>query len=97
MSSQVVDDLWHGFILYTKQYQAFCQRACGRFFHHTPAVVLGGAGMGNAGLRRCWWFVCREENINPRAPTRLPLLIALDATLNVPNGFRYVADCESVR
>jgi len=97
MPSQVVDDLWHGFILYTKHYQAFCQRAFGRFFHHTPAVVLGGAAIGNAGLRRCWWFACREENINPRSPTRLPLLFALDAKLNIHNGFRYVADCESVR
>ena len=97
MPSQVADDLWHAFILYTKNYQAFCQRAFGRFLHHTPAIVLGGAAAGNVGLRRCWWHACREENINPRMPTRLPLLFALDAKLKIPNGFRYVADCASVR
>ena len=97
MPSQVADDLWHAFILYTKHYQTFCQRAFGRFLHHTPAIVLGGAAAGNVGLRRCWWHACREENINPRAPTRLPLLFALDAKLKIPNGFRYVADCASVR
>jgi hypothetical protein len=97
MPSQVVDDLWHEFILYTKNYDAFCRKAFGRFFHHTPAIVLGSDRPGNAGLRRCWWHACRDENINPRAPTRLPLLFALDAKLEIPDGFRYFADCEGVR
>lgn len=97
MPSQVADDLWHELILYTKNYDLFCRRAFGRFLHHTPAVVLSAAQQNNAGLRRCWWFTCREENINPRDPTRLPLLFALDAKLNVPDGFHYVADCSSVR
>ncbi|MDG5978301.1 hypothetical protein H010_23830 [Hydrogenophaga taeniospiralis CCUG 15921] len=97
MPSQVVDDLWHEFILYTKNYDAFCRQAFGRFLHHTPAVVLGRAQRGNAGLRRCWWYVCKEENINPRAASRLPLLFALDTKLAIPGGFRYVPDCRSVR
>lgn len=97
MPSQVVDDLWHEYILYTKNYDRFCRQAFGRFLHHTPAVVLGRAQQGNAGLRRCWWYACKEENINPRAATRLPLLFALDSKLGIPGGFRYVADCQSVR
>ena len=100
MPSQVVDDLWHEFILYTKSYQAFCRRAFGRFLHHTPAVALGGTGgarVANAGLRRCFWFACREEHINPKKPTRLPLLFAIDAKLAVPGGFHYVADCTALR
>jgi hypothetical protein len=97
MPSQVADALWHEFILYTKHYQVFCHQAFGRFFHHTPAVVLSSAKQSNTGLRRCWWHVCRDENINPRAPTRLPLLFALDAKLDIPNGMHYVADCNSIR
>jgi len=97
MPSQVADDLWHEFILYTKNYERFCQQAFGRFLHHTPAVVLGTEQQNNTGLRRCWWYTCREENINPREPTRLPLLFALDAKLKVADGFHYVADCSSVR
>lgn len=97
MPSQVVDDLWHEFILYTRNYQLFCSRAFGRFLHHTPAVVLSDDKKINAGLRRCWWFSCREEKLNPRSPARLPLLFALDASLNVANGFHYVPDCGSVR
>ena len=97
MPSQVVDDLWHEFILYTKNYQLFCRRAFGGFLHHTPAVVLGSDRQINAGLRRCWWFACREENIDPRQPTRLPLLFAVDAKLDIADGFRYVPDCQSIR
>lgn len=97
MPSQIVDDLWHEFILYTKNYEAFCRKAFGRFLHHTPAVVLGNDALANTGLRRCWWVACQEENINPRAATRLPLLFAIDAKLDVPNGFHYAADCGSVR
>lgn len=97
MPSQVADDLWHEFILYTRNYQDFCRQAFGGFLHHTPAVVLGIAAKSNAGLRRVWWHTCRDENIDPRRPTRLPLLFALDAKLGIADGFRYVPDCESVR
>lgn len=97
MPSQVTDDLWHEFILYTRNYEQFCQRAFGRFMHHTPAVVLGKAQQSNVGLRRTWWFCCREEHINPTTPTRLPLLFAIDAKLGIGDGFRYVPDCKALR
>ena len=100
MPSQVADDLWHEFILYTRHYDTFCGRAFGGFLHHTPAVVLSRAGRKqehNAGLRRVWWHACKEENINPRAATRLPLLFALDAKLGIADGFVYAADCKSRR
>lgn len=97
MPSQAADDLWHELILYTRHYELFCRRAFGRFLHHTPAVVLGKNRQDNAGLRRCWWFACREENIDPRKPTRLPLLFALDAKLGIADGFRYTPDCSALR
>ncbi len=97
MPSQVADDLWHEFILYTRNYQAFCARAFGGFLHHTPAVALGGNKRDNEGLRRVWWHCCIEDNINPRRPSRLPLLFAIDAKLAIAGGFVYVPDCEGVR
>ena len=97
MPSQVTDDLWHEFILHTRAYQMFCEKAFGRFFHHTPAVVLSDGKQSNAGLRRCWWYACRDENIDPRSPTRLPLLFALDGKLAIAGGFLYVANCDTVR
>lgn len=98
MPSQVVDDLWHEFILHTKNYDAFCGKAFGRFLHHTPAAVLASTDRQvNAGLRRCWWFACLEEHLNPRQATRLPLLFALDSKLGIAGGFAYVLDCGGVR
>ena len=97
MPSQVTDDLWHEFILYTKAYQSFCDKAFGRFLHHTPAVALGSDQQDNAGLRRTWWYCCREENIDPKKPTRLPLLFAIDGKMNLADGFRYAANCERLR
>jgi hypothetical protein len=35
--SELVDIGWHTFILYTREYAAFCQRVAGRFIHHLPA------------------------------------------------------------
>jgi hypothetical protein len=46
MPSQVADDLWHEFILYTREYDAFCRSAFGGFLHHTPAVVLSAHRKG---------------------------------------------------
>src|SRR5215207_10120991 len=97
MPSQVADDLWHEFILYTREYDAFCRRAFGGFLHHTPAVVLSPDRKSNEGLRRVWWYCCKYENIDARDPTRLPLLFALDAKLNVANGFVYHPRCDELR
>ncbi|MEW5786257.1 MAG: hypothetical protein AB1899_00245 [Pseudomonadota bacterium] len=95
MPSQLADDLWHEFILYTRHYQAFCKEAFGGYLHHTPAVVLGADRRNNVGLRRVWWHACREENIDPRHPSRLPLLFAIDGKMGIADGFRYTADCKS--
>ncbi|MCP4616185.1 MAG: hypothetical protein GY844_07085 [Bradyrhizobium sp.] len=97
MPSQIADDLWHEFILYTRDYQSFCQNAFGGFLHHTPAVVLSADRRNNEGLRRVWWHCCKEENIDPEYPTRLPLLFALDAKYKVVGGFVYHPRCEALR
>jgi hypothetical protein len=98
MPSQVADDLWHEFILHTRDYGRFCDRAFGRFLHHTPTLVLReGARRDNSALRRVWWQCCRDENIDPNRPTRLPLLFALDSKLRIANGFVYAPDCAALR
>lgn len=100
MPSKVVDSLWHEYILCTRGYEAFCRKAFGRMLHHTPAEALpAGAGANSrqalkfAGLRRAWYWSCKEEAIDPRKPTRLPLLFALDSSLAIAGGFAYVPDC----
>lgn len=94
MPSQVVDELWHEFILYTRNYQAFSSRAFGRFLHHTPAEAMSAATTQNHALRRAWRLACRLEEIDPRQPQRLPLLFALDGMLGIADGFHYLPDCK---
>jgi hypothetical protein len=43
MPSHAVDEAWHGLILCTARYAAFCEAAYGRFLHHHPE---GGAPAG---------------------------------------------------
>ncbi|MEJ7687435.1 MAG: hypothetical protein WKG52_10800 [Variovorax sp.] len=96
MPSKVVDAAWHEFILHTQGYQRWCAAAFGKLMHHTPAEVLGSDARRNDGLRRTWYWACKEESIDPRKPTRLPLLFALDAKFGVAGGFQYVPDCKAI-
>ena len=56
-------------------------------------LVERGLRQHNVGLRRAWFWAGKEESIDPKAPSRLPLLFALDAKFAIPNGFHYVPDC----
>jgi hypothetical protein len=96
MPSKLVDAAWHEYILHTQGYQGWCKAAFGKMLHHTPAEVLGRDARRNDGLRRSWYWACKEESIDPRQPTRLPLLFALDAKFDVPGGFKYVPDCRDI-
>ncbi len=93
MPSQVADDAWHAFILHTRVYQDFCDKAFGRFLHHTPAESMSTPTQATVGIQRAWNLACALENINPKQPDRLPRLFALDGALNIPNGFRYDTHC----
>ncbi len=33
----IIDEMWHNFILFTKEYHNFCQQHFGKYFHHLPA------------------------------------------------------------
>lgn len=93
MPSQAVDDAWHEFILFTRQYRRFCDRAFGRFLHHTPAEAMASPTVAQEGIKRAWRLACAREAIDPKAPSRLPLLFAIDASLGIADGFRYRLDC----
>ncbi len=36
MLSPEIDEVWHAFILFTREYAEFCQAAFGSFVHHVP-------------------------------------------------------------
>ena len=93
MPSQVVDVAWHEFIVFTRHYQTFCERTIGRFLHHTPAEAMRSPTVATEGIKRTWRAACKRDDIDPRKAPRLPLLFAIDARLEIPDGFRYQLDC----
>lgn len=89
MPSRVVDDLWHEFILDTRTYELFCKEAFGGYFHHVPASATTKGADIEAALCMTWRYACLEESINPKNPTRLPLLFEIDEKLRIANGNTY--------
>lgn len=94
MPSQVVDEAWHQFILSTRLYAIFCRRGFSYFLHHTPAEAMASPMLATVGIRRAWRLACALEGINPKTPSRLPLIFALDGMLDIPDGFKYSLQCE---
>lgn len=95
MPSQVVDVAWHEFILFTKEYQFFCQHSFGYFLHHTPAEAMQSQTYAQQGIQRVWNLACKLSAINAIEPTRLPLLFALDKKLQIADGYYYELNCEN--
>jgi hypothetical protein len=96
MPSRIVDAAWHEFILDTRSYREFCQRAFGRYYDHVPAEAMRSPTPAQEGIRRSWRLACARENIDREKPVRLPRLFALDARLAVQGGFVYALDCSLV-
>lgn len=94
MPSQVVDLAWHEFILVTRSYQEFCQKAFGRFLHHSPSETMPSPTRAQESIKRAWRLACANSAINPANPSRLPLLFAIDSQLNIEDGFHYSPDCK---
>lgn len=92
MPSRAVDTAWHEFILFTRDYNQFCERGIGRFLHHLPAEGTISPGMIEDGLRKAWLLACEWEGIDQKSPCRLPFLFAIDAALNIPDGFPHSLD-----
>lgn len=96
MPSQVVDVAWHEFILFTRNYEAFCAKALGRFLHHTPTEAMPSRTMASDGIKRTWQLACRRAGIDPLAATAVPLLFAIDGQLAIADGFRYSLNCTAL-
>ncbi len=78
MPSQVVDVAWHEFILFTKEYEAFSEKAFGRFLHHTPTEAMDSKTKAQDGIKRAWRLACSREEVNPKEPEYLPRLFAIN-------------------
>ena len=69
MPSRAVDEAWHGLILCTATYSAFCDQAYGRYLHHhpegaTPTHIPGAADPMHEQLGRtvvAWSLVAKPD------------------------------------
>lgn len=93
MPSKVVDIAWHEFILCTKDYAEFCQKAFGKFLHHTPTERMKSPTESTNGILNCWTLACELENIDPENPKSLPSIFSIDSEFNIKDGFYYTLDC----
>lgn len=41
-----IDEAWHTFIIFTREYSEFCQAVAGRFLHHRPNTDSGSGPSG---------------------------------------------------
>jgi len=87
MPSVVVDDLWHEFILYSKEYNSFCRQAFGRFLHHSP----NDTKTFDVDMARflAWEKSCKLEGLNPFTTSELPSIFKIDEQFNIKNGLYY--------
>ena len=94
MPSEIVDVFWHEFLLFTREYQQFCQKGIGRFLHHTPTEAMKTPTSAQEGIKRAWRLACAKESIYPKSPIKLPLLFAIDKKLKIKGGFSYQLNCK---
>ena len=87
LPSIVLDDLWHEFILYSKEYNSFCNEAFGRFLHHSPNDTKSF----DVDMARflAWEESCKLEGLNPSTTSELPLIFKIDELLKIKNGLYY--------
>lgn len=92
MPSIAVDGAWHEFILFTRDYMTFCDRAIGRFLHHSPTSALPkdrSELLIEDGFFRTWELACRDEGMDPATAERLPVIFAIDERVRVEGGAHY--------
>lgn len=90
MPSKIVDELWHVFIIFTKDYVDFCNNAYGYYFHHSPDTMgLLTTESSNKSIIRTWLFSCEIEGINIEKREGLPLLFEIDNLFQIKNGSGY--------
>jgi len=87
MPSRAVDDAWHDFILATRDYQAFCRPAFGKYLHHTPEALMG-TPMRDALANTLHQFKHPlPGGVAWATLGTVPLLFAMDRELDYPGGF----------
>lgn len=89
MPSKAVDDAWHEFIVMTRDYEAFCQGAFGKYLHHTPKQQMEEPTR-DAVANTLHQLRSPPVGALPWAMAgAVPLLFALDRELGIAGGYHH--------
>lgn len=96
MPSKVADELWHQFMLSSRDYNDFCQNAFGKFLHHTPGdektehVELSKVKKFPLDLMRTYQGAKDLKSYGYNNLLNFtPVLFALDNSLSIEKGYHY--------
>lgn len=98
MPSLIADELWHEFMLNSKDYEDFCHRAFGRFLHHQPntqeeLISPEKIKLFSPDVLHTYKVSKKMETIFNWTPiASIPILFAIDSHLDIKNGFYYNSD-----
>lgn len=87
MPSKYADYLWHTFLLFTKEYTDFCNKAFGYFFHHIPDQSSFSKSDEQAKIRT-WENACKISGLNEKDTFDKPLIYLLDHLISYKNPQR---------
>lgn len=88
MPSVSIDDMWHFFILHTKQYSIFCEEFFGYFLHHSPDDVAVSKNETNEEIKilSLWILACEMEYLNPIDTNSKPSLFYSDVLFGIKSS-----------
>jgi hypothetical protein len=86
MPSRAVDVAWHEMILMTREYHSFCERAFGRYLHHSPEAVTSEP---MEGMLAHTLAVLDQHSTDQEA---VPRLFAVDTELGLKDGYAWTPD-----
>lgn len=91
-ASTLADDMWHEFLLHTRDYAALCDTAFGRFLHHVPesAISPDDAVPSPSSRLLATLRLAREDENNTSA---LPMLFRVDYEAGLQEACRYIVNC----
>lgn len=98
MPSRIADELWHEFMLDSRNYELFCYKAFGKMLHHKPGLDNGGnqkmylMKSFPSELKNTYTYVHQLQSYNKLYSIGgIALLFGIDAYLNIHDGFHYDA------
>lgn len=70
--SEVIDEMWHTFLLSTKDYDDFCQDYFGKKIHHSPDAIISEASKEKNQQQYINLYIKAEKTFGVLDPTTFP-------------------------